>query len=150
MRTQGVIAALVLFVVPLLAQKPESGVSAPKKGDNVTIRGCVHWPLLVQSGFWRTDITKNAATPYTYRLSGDKNLVKPLQKEHADTIVEVSGVLKSTATPPPATRGKDNGKTKVYVGVSGQKPQTPDEADPPLLLRVTAFEPTHAPCRPAP
>src|SRR5262249_50849425 len=123
MRIAGVLAAVVLPTAgPLVAQKPEGGASGPKKGDIVTIRGCVSWPLLVQAGFWKVDITYQAATPYTYRLSGDKNLVKPLQKEHADTIVEVTGVLKSTATPPPATRGKDYGKTKVYVRASGQNP----------------------------
>jgi hypothetical protein len=153
MRITGVFLAVVLSAAPVFGrQKPEAGVTAPKKGDIVTIRGCVAWPLLVQQGFTKLDITQKAGTAFTYRLSGDKNLVKPLQKEHSHTIVEVTGVLKSTGNPPPAPRGKDykDGKTKVYVGVSGEGPPRPDQVDAPLLLRVTAFEATHARCNPAP
>src|SRR5262245_10366206 len=154
MRMTGALVAALLSAVPLLAQqKPEAGVTAPKKGDKVMVRGCVAWPLLVQAGFAKLDITAEAGTAYTYRLSGDKNLVKPLQQEHSHTIVEISGVLTSTGNPPPAPRGKElgkNGKTKVYVSASGEGPPRPDKVDPPLLLRVTAFEPTHARCNPAP
>ena len=149
MRILGILVAAALSAVPVIGQqKPEGGVTAPKKGDIAFIRGCNAWPLLVQAGLAKPEITGHAGTAYTYRLSGDKNLVKPLQKEHLHTIVEVTGVLRAPATPPPAPRSKEFGKTRVYVGSSGSAPTPPEYVEPPLLLRVTAFQPTGIRCSP--
>ena len=156
MRLLGFLVAITLSSGLLVAQqRPEGGVTAPKKGDIVTIRGCLAWPMLIKEGMAKPEITSTGVTAYKYRLSGDKNLVKPLQKDHEHTIVEVTGVLRTTDTspnkiPPPATRSKEMGKTKVYVGGSDSVPRPPEEADMPPLLRVTAFLPTHARCTHAP
>jgi hypothetical protein len=151
MRAQSVIAAFIAVAaastVSLLGQKPEGGIPGSKKGDKVLIRGCVSWPLFIETQRAKVDITGEAATGLTYRLTGDKNLVKPLQKEHDHTVVDIAGIVKSPGTNTGVVHTKDLGRTKVYAGIIDAAPRAPEEHDEPAVIRVTGFEPSGSKCR---
>ena len=56
-------------------------------------------------------------TSLVYRLSGDKTLLKKMREEHDGSLVEVTGILKSTLPPAGEMYGTTIGKTRVRIGI---------------------------------
>lgn len=105
--------------------EPRSG--EPKKGDVLTVTGCLAGPTLQELGSLRT-----------YRLTGDKALLKELAKEHTGHMDEVTGTLKSTLVQA-STRSKQVGKTRISIGVAESR-TAPDRAGALPVLAVKSFQ----------
>ena len=97
MRTRLLVCALVLTVggSAAAAQKEKDASRPPKKGDAIMVRGCLTGQALEASELGSTDITGAPSSGVTFRLTGDKTLLKQMRDEHDGKVVEVQGVLKS-------------------------------------------------------
>ena len=73
---------------------------------------------------------------YTYRLQGDKSVLKDLKDKHDRKIVEVKGILRSSLTG--SGLGTTVGRTRITIG---SDPNGPRGAEQPLpVLEAIAFE----------
>jgi hypothetical protein len=122
----GVVMSVAVYGAPLW-QGPEPGSGEPKKGDLLTVRGCITGPTIEDPGSLRT-----------YRLTGDEALLKELAKEHSGHVDEVTGTLKSTLVQG-STRSKQVGKTRISVGVAESR-SAPDRSAALPVLSVTSFK----------
>jgi hypothetical protein len=152
MRTLPAFIVAVVLAVPAFAQEaPKS--KPPGKGDSVYVKGCLDGGVLesTETARWTDERTApSMATLVTYRLTGSKDLLKQMKKEHDGELMEVTGILKSNLPGGDAPFEKTIGKTKVRIGVGPASP-TPgpsQEAARSLpVLEVKSFEPLHSPCR---
>jgi hypothetical protein len=88
-------------------------------------------------------------TALVYRLTGDKNLLKQMRQEHDGSIVEASGILKSTLPPSDESRSKTFGKTRVRIGIGSPTVGSPaqSEANRSIpVLEVKSYEGTPVKC----
>jgi hypothetical protein len=150
MRILGALAcALTLCAAALGAEQQENpGTKPPKKGDKVLVKGCLHGTALESTETRRLDETGLLATSLTYRLTGKKNVLKGLRDEHDDTLVEVTGVLKSNLPPSGELRGTQIGKSRVFIGIG--TPQTGAMAETRRsipVLEVVSYEGNGVQCR---
>jgi len=137
--------AITLCISPL--QKPEEGGIPPSgKGGTVVIRGCVSGSLLRDLRAQKTDALTGAETPVVYRLTGQKNLLQTIQKEHQDEVLDVSGVLASNPNSASTVRSKSMGKARVFVGAGRQETSEPTKPPSYPTLRVTSFEAVRPNC----
>lgn len=122
----------VLGVARSAAQVPQiTPKDAPKRGDTITIEGCIDGQTLTER-----------ATRLTYQLEGDKPLIQHLKSEHEGHMDKVTGKLKSERLIG-SVKSKTVGKTTFRIGSREQRqiqePQTEErELDP--ILEVTAIE----------
>ena len=137
----GFIVAITFGLSLSAAQKPEDGSIPPsKKGDTLVVRGCVSGSLLKDLRGQKMDPVSGGETAIVYRLTGEKKLLQIIQKEHQDQILDVTGVLASNPDASSATRSKQMGKARVYVGAGNQQSSMPAQSTSYPTLRVTAFE----------
>ncbi len=122
-----VVMSVAVYGAPLWQRGTEPKSGEPKKGDVLTVEGCLTGPTIQELGSLRT-----------YRLTGDKALLKELAKEHTGHIDEVIGTLKSTLVQA-STRSKQVGKTRITFGVAESR-TAPDRADALPVLSVTSFQ----------
>lgn len=135
------IFATVFAVSLSAAQKPEDGaLPRSKTGDTVVIQGCVSGSLLKDLRHQKTDALSGAETSVVYRLIGEKKLLRIIQKEHQDQVLEVTGLVESNATTNSTTHVKDMGKLKVFVGAGEQETSQANKPPSYPTLRVTSFE----------
>lgn len=118
----------------------------PQKGDRIIVRGCLSGPVLESTEMSIADRDGMLASGVTFRLTGDKDLLKQMRKEDDGRIVEVTGVLKSDLPRTDTKRGKRIGNTRIVVGVG--RPQTMREQGPPHMpvLQVKSYEPRMISC----
>ena len=134
--------ALLLTALVMTSQEKPTA-KAPAKGDTIIVRGCLSGSAL-ESTETRivdaTDRTGRRSSAVTFRLTGDKDLLKQLRKDHDKTIVEVTGVLKSNLPQTDGGHVAQVGKTRISVGV--RTPQTSQPHDPPYRpnLEVKSYE----------
>jgi hypothetical protein len=137
----GFIVAITFGLSLSAAQKPEDGSIPPsKKGDTLVVRGCVSGSLLKDLRGQKMDPVSGGETAIVYRLTGEKKLLQIIQKEHQDQVLDVTGVLASNPDASSATRSKQMGKARVYVGAGNQQSSMPAQSTSYPTLRVTAFE----------
>src|SRR5689334_5907479 len=92
------ILAIVSALTLSAAQKPEDGpLGNSKKGDTIIIQGCVSGPLLKDVRHQKSEGLTGAETSVVYKLVGEKKLVRLIQKEHQDQLLEITGVVESNA-----------------------------------------------------
>ena len=72
----------------------------------------------------------------TYRLQGDKGILKSLKQKHDRMIVEVKGILRSELTR--SGLGTDVGRTRITIGVDPRSSRGSDQPVP--VLEATSFE----------
>jgi hypothetical protein len=119
------IVSLALSAAPPAQQGTET--AEPRKGDPLVVTGCINGPTIQETDSLRT-----------FRLTGDKALVKELTKEHAGHIDEVSGTLKSTLTA--GTRGKQVGRSRISIGIVESKSRAaPERGEALPVLAVKSF-----------
>ncbi len=99
MRVVPSIVALLLLAVPLSAQQT-TPQKPPKKGDTVSVRGCLRGNAVEQAELLIEDAEgdhrRNDVVPLlTYRLQGDKKVLKELKDKHDRMVVQVKGILRS-------------------------------------------------------
>jgi hypothetical protein len=140
MRTAALCLALASSVTAAARQeKPAS--REPKKGDTVLVRGCLDGTALISTEMKIEDSTDERATAFTFRLTGDKNLLKKFREAHNGKVVDVTGVLKSDL-PKDGGPGVQIGNTRVRIGVGPPQPGSPIEQTTRSLpvLEVKSYE----------
>ena len=120
----------------------------PKKGDTIIIRGCLHGSSVEQADLMVEDaegeVTRNEQVPdMTYRLDGDKNVVKELKDKHDRMVVQVKGILRSELSR--SGIGTDVGRTRITIGADPRNP-TRGAEQPLPVLEAKSFEPTTVSC----
>lgn len=92
-----------------------------------------------------TPRSEDAVPVLTYRLQGDKRLLKDLKARHDRKVVEVKGILRSDISG--SGIGKDIGRTRITIGIdprTGRSPHGEDRAVP--VLEAISFEGTTVSC----
>jgi len=137
----------IACAAPLVAQTPPPKV--PKKGDTVIVRGCLRGNSVEQADLMleesEGEIRRNEHVPVlTYRLEGDKSVLKELKNKHDRMVVQVKGVLRSELSR--SAMGTDVGRTRITIGADPRNPtRGVDQALP--VLDTRSFEPTTVSCK---
>ena len=142
MRTATLICVIVTAAsLNVAGQKDAPPTSSGKKGDKITVRGCLTGTALEATDLGTTDATSVLATGVTFRLTGDKKLLKQLRDEHDGKLVDVEGVLKSDL-PNQGIAGRKVGKMRVTIGAPAASPASPEaEARRAVpILEVKSYE----------
>ena len=149
MRSHPLRAALLLFcscTVALVAQA--SAQKLPKKGDAVIVRGCLRGSSVEQADLLTEDSEGDArendqVPPLTYRLQGDKSVLKELKDKHDRKVVQVKGILRSELSR--SGIGTDVGRTRITIGADPRNPTRGSEQPMPVLDAMS-FEGTTVTC----
>ena len=116
------VASLAATAQPPPQEKPV--VKPPKKGDVITIKGCLDGTALVATEISAGDTTESLTSEITFRLTGSKDVLKKLRGEFDGRVVELSGTLKSTLQ---HGQGTQIGNTRIHIGIRSPQPGTPAE-----------------------
>ena len=143
-----VLAACSVFVA--LASEgaaQEKPSSPPKKGDVISVRGCLTGSALEATDIKSVDTTDLLSNGVTFRLTGDKALLKKMRDEADGRVVDVEGRLKSEL-PKANAQSRKVGKVRITVGVPMATPATPAAETQRSLpvLEVTSFEGSTTAC----
>jgi len=147
MRIDTAIAALLLVAVPLSAQQtvPQK---PPKKGDTVLVRGCLRGNAVEQAELLientEGDSSRHDQIPLlTYRLQGDKKVLRDLKDNHDRMVVQVKGILRSELSG--TGIGTTVGRTRITMGSDPRNPTRGAEDQLPVL-DAKSFEATTVSC----
>ena len=130
---------------PAADQKERQEAKEPKRGDNVTVVGCLTGSVL-ESSQTAGPGSDSRFEPTTFRLTGDKKTMEQIRKEHSGHLDRIIGVLK-TDLPRNVTRGKRIGNTNVTVGIGASRGMQPEPPPPMPVIEVKGFEHTERRCR---
>ena len=125
-------SAILLIVVLALSgsvQQEKPAVRLPQKGDTIIVKGCLKGSSLEATETGIVDVEGRMMTALVYRLTGDKNLLKQMRKEHDGMVIEATGVLKSTLPSPGEIHGATIGKTRISIGVGSSHIGSPAAAE---------------------
>ena len=119
----------------------------PKKGEEVVVMGCLRGSALEAAEVSANDKLSGVGAGLTFRLTGDKSLLKDLKKKHDKQVVEVKGVLKSDLRP----EGDEITRTKrmrIRIGGSPSAPGSMQEQASMSVpvVEVKSFDGTGSPC----
>jgi hypothetical protein len=120
------VMSVALSVGPRVHSGVEPKMTEPRKGDALVVTGCIIGPTIEET-----------STGRTFRLTGDRKIVKELAKAHAGHIDEVSGTLKSTLLES-TMRTKQVGKTRITFGAVESR-SAPERGESLPVLAVKAF-----------
>lgn len=144
------IALCVIVTSASLAAAPqkERPSGAPKKGDAVTVKGCLTGTALEATELGSIDQTGGLSSGLTFRLTGNKSLLKQLRDEHDGHLVEIEGVLKSEL-PQENVSTRRVGKVRITIGSPAANPASPDAAARRSVpvLEVKSFDSAGTTCR---
>jgi hypothetical protein len=147
MRTAWILVALAL-AVPF--QQEKSRAKTPQKGDTIVVKGCLRGSSLESTETGILNAESTMMTSLVYRLTGDKDTVKRMRKEHDGQLVEVTGILKSSLPPSGEVRGTTIGNTRITVGVGSSHVGSPaaSEANRSIpVLEVKTYSGNTTKCR---
>lgn len=120
---------LIVATFPLAAsagqEKPEKPAGPPKKGDAISVRGCLTGSALEATDLGSLDVTGAISSGVTFRLTGDKNLLKQMREKHDGRIVDIEGILKSDLRQENLV-GRKVGKMRITIGSPAANPGTPE------------------------
>lgn len=136
---------LVLLSTAVLLQDPAHEPKAPKRGDTVTVRGCLDGGVLESADTSTSDRSGNLHNAVVYRLTGDKKLLQQIKKEHAGHLDTLVGVLK---TDPPTSTGRTTriGKTRIHIGVGASRGMGNEPPPPMPVLEVKELQHSEVSC----
>lgn len=146
MRTVAMRCVVLLSVLGLAAaggaqEREEKTASKPvRKGDSVTVKGCLAGGALEATEAPALEASGVLATGLTFRLTGDKGLLKDLRESHDRRVVTVTGVLKSDLPKEAAQSGKV-GRMRITIGGVNASPHSPQAENRRVLpvLEVKSF-----------
>ena len=143
-----IVAALVgaSWQDPAPDRKEGQEAKEPKRGDNVTVRGCLTGSVLDSSQMAVPGSDSRIFQPVTFRLTGDKKTMEQIRKEHSGHLDTIVGVLK-TDLPTTMNRGKRIGNTNVTVGIGASRGMQPEPPPPMPVLQVKSIEHSDQRCR---
>jgi hypothetical protein len=141
--------ALLLSAGPVAGQQNDQP-RMPKKGDAVIVKGCLHGSSVESAEMMIEDreggVRDLDQVPIlTYRLQGDKALLKDLKSKFDRMVVEVKGTLQSELTK--SGIGTGIGRTRITIGAdpkTGRLPQGADQIVP--VLEAKSFEGSAVSC----
>jgi hypothetical protein len=140
------VAALVAIgSTPLIAQSDKP--RPPKKGDTVVVEGCLRGSavesaeLMTVDAEDRTRRVDDVAT-LTYRLSGDKKVLKALKEKHDRRIVKVKGILQSELSH--GGIGTSVGRTRITIGLDPNNSRNNDRPVP--VVEAISYEGSSVSC----
>lgn len=108
--------ALFLPVAGVIAQdKAPSNPPPSKKGDAIAIYGCLRGSALEATDVGGGEDVAPVGQATTFRLTGDKALLKEMKDKYDKKVVEVRGVLKSDLLPA-SWAERTVGKTRISIG----------------------------------
>ena len=145
--------AFCLWAMPLAArtgptQPQTQPPTQPKKGDAVIVRGCLRGSAVEQADLLLEDsggeARENDAVPQlTYRLQGEKKVLRELKDKHDRMVVQVKGILRSELSRSPM--GTTVGRTRITIGADPRHPTR--GADQPMpVVEAISFEGTTTRC----
>ncbi|HVL68064.1 MAG TPA: hypothetical protein VM364_12445 [Vicinamibacterales bacterium] len=139
------VVLVMLVLGAALQHPPKEEPKQPKRGDSVTVRGCLTGSVIESSDSTVRDPGGELHHYVTYRLTGDRKLLEQIRKEHQGHLDVVKGILKSE--PPTTTvHSRRIGRTSVYVGVGATSTQRNDPAPAMPVLEVKELEHTEIRC----
>jgi hypothetical protein len=125
-------------------ERKDPEAKLPKRGDIVLARGCIRGGVL-ESGSLSTPGGGDYIDLLTYRLTGEKETLEEIKKEHDGHDDVITGELRTDL--PKATRGRTIGNTRITIGVGPGRGNMPEPPPPMPVLKVTDFEHTGVTCR---
>ena len=144
-----VLLAVALIAMPAMAvaQKETAPPGMPKKGDPLTVKGCLSGGSLLASDVLNAaGAAVEMASGLTFRLTGDKKVLKQLRDDHNGKVVSVEGVLKSDL-PRDSVDTRQLGKMRVTIGAVSSPNATDAETRRSLpVLDAKAFDGTTISC----
>jgi hypothetical protein len=148
MRTMSIVFVIVSATVAAGAvQKEAPPAKGVKRGDTIAVRGCLTGGTLEATDLGSVDATGALSSGVTFRLTGDKALLKQLRDEHDGRVVDVKGVLKSEL-PKESVASRNVGKMKVTIGAPAVNPVSPQAQTQRSLpvLEVKSFNGSTTSC----
>jgi hypothetical protein len=149
---RGVCLGFLLLSHPALLEFQSEKAKTPKKGDRIVIQGCLRGSAVESAQAMTVDEAGEAVEEsrglvpvLTYRLEGDKNVLKDLKNKHDKHVVVVKGVLRSELSTSPM--GTQVGNTRIGFGMdpSGRgMPRGTNQSIP--VLQVKSFEGSEVSC----
>jgi hypothetical protein len=119
--------ALLLPVAGVIAQDKAPSITPPaKKGDAIAIYGCLRGSALEATDLGGSEDVSPVTHGMTFRLTGDKALLKEMKEKHDKKVVEVRGVLKSDLLPA-SWAERTVGKTRISIGTPSTGSATADQ-----------------------
>lgn len=145
--TVSMLTALLLFAltVPASAQEKTTGeIKPPRRGDIVTVKGCVANATLDSNEVAGQEKESRYFEFVTFRLTGDKKLLEDIRKEHVGHSDVLHGELRSDL-PKPGQSGRIVGNSRISIGVG--RGMQPEPAPPLPVLKVSSIDHTGVTCR---
>ena len=140
--------AFALAAPPASAQESKS--RPPKKGDRVVVTGCLDGRALTATDVRGAEQDQpRPLTAVTFRLEGNRTLLRDLREKGNERIVRVEGVLKSDL-PREEGGGRQAGRVRITIGEPVSSPGSMQEQNRRAIpvLDVKSFEGASTPCRP--
>jgi|SRR5688500_833392 len=108
--------AVLLSMSGVAAQDKPAAAPPSKKGDAIAIYGCLRGSSLEATDFGGASEDVSPVTGgLTFRLTGDKALLKEMKEKHERKLVEIRGVLKSNLEQSTGPEAK-LGRMRVRIG----------------------------------
>jgi hypothetical protein len=127
-------------------QEPPAA-KTPRKGDTIVVKGCLTGQALEATDLGSVDVTGALSSGVTFRLTGDRNLLKQLRDEHDGKVVEVEGLLKSDL-PKESAATRKVGKMRIVIGTPAASPISQEAETKRSLpvLEVKSFDGSTVTC----
>lgn len=93
----------------------QPGTRGPQKGDVIVVRGCLKGNSLEAAELKSAEGSELPSNGMTFRLTGEKALLKQLKEEHDARVVSVEGVLKSDL-PKETVTSRRIGGVRIGIG----------------------------------
>jgi hypothetical protein len=135
----GMLAAVTSMAVA--AQEDKRPSKPVRKGDTISVTGCLKGGSLEATESEALEATGVLVSGVTFRLTGDKGVVKELKEKHDGKVVSVKGILKSDLT---HLGGQSHhvGKMRIRIGSPTPSPNSPEAESRRALpvLEVKSFD----------
>ena len=137
---------LTASTIATVAAQDRSSAAVPKKGDTITVKGCLRGGAVESTDVDWGESSVPQADGMTFRLTGDKKIVNDLKKKHDAHLVSVTGVLKSDLSQRDATA--KIGNMRIGIGAPPTNPASAEAGNRRALpvLEVKSFEGAETAC----
>ena len=119
------LALVVLLPIAGVLAQEKPAPSPTKKGDRIVIYGCLRGSSLEATDVGGSDDVSAMTQGITFRLTGDKKVLKELKEKHEKKLVEVRGILKSDLQP----RYPETKLGRVRIGIGSPSTGSASAAD---------------------
>jgi hypothetical protein len=139
--------AVLLAGGAAFAQDQKSPRRPVKKGDALTVKGCLAGGALEATESDGLEGTGLLQEGITFRLTGDKALLKQLREKYDRRLVSIAGVLKSDL-PQLGGQTRSVGRVRITIGGASPSPHSPQTENRRALpvLQVTSFDGSETAC----